>query len=1258
MTLLKGQWMWLSLLILPSAAAFSIYFLYRLDDSKLRRSLQLAILLSLAAHLLVMIVASMTDIFNNDFHQNKTEVAKRQPRTITVRKKNSNFVWEKPNMRETPEKEVRPEKVETTTQKKPQTIPVPENKPTPQPQITKRKTTRSSVPRLDKQLSQRRRQSQPASPALSAKASPKKTNPQQRPQKQTAASSAASAANSASQTKKQSSPSASAARSQPSNSTPSKSQSSVQNQITRSRASSEKSEPSIQPSKPNRRMSRSTARIRRRIPLISKQETRKSPTQKTEPTRSTVKTPSKSSSEVTRRQVQRKLNPTRTNQPRTMASPRTSVAKTRIRQERQPPAITSKTSRSRVARRSTRVAAVPTTTQSIESPSRNPKSSTRSQTIQPRALAISRGQQGIAGAIKESNLQQKTGGRTSPAPRASDSARRRQSVSTPSPQQLLTPMQAATVRQTRSQAATPSTTLKATTTTPSTVTASRNQSEQTLRASAAANQVASRAPAAEFAAQAGETEIDLGPTKIVASSTNARERSGGGAADPGQFTEQESSRISRTSAESTPTLSAQTAVQTAAQTTPESRESGETDSTPNARAVVHAREGATRPDSYDRASAETTGPLSDFGSTAREMSQLADSRNRASSDAPATAGEADDDEDERMRRGRRNTQLAQSPSLSRKIEVGNGDAQGTTSTSGKSAATNNAATTGDGSTQLTESSGTNQIKKSVAGTVGGTFARGAAVGLLQTAAALPLTDFSADGNGKPRERQNSQSNQNLASAESDSTSRVRQTASTGELPQLSQTGSTPGTGMANLKSQRSSADSNGLTASELSAQRASRSTGGARLEIAAMEGPAGLGDTPAPAIGVPNRPATRDSDQLMPDFQQRFRTTQAGGTPSFNPDAFTAKRAFRSRQGGDSRSSAPSTEASIELGLEFLARNQKEDGSWSLEGFDRGHRIHDDYQLNSDSAATGLAVLAFQGAGYTHKEFKYAELLDRALKSLIENQNRNGCLYKDSKTKSDDFCRMYSHAIATLALCEAYGMTRDPELKKPTLKALGWITDTQDPDKGGWRYHAELTRRKSDTSVTGWMLMALQSARLAELEVDPKTLEGIEKWLDLAVDNQPHLYRYNPYSIDTETDNRSGNRKPTPSMTAVGLLMKIYTDKGKNNELLESGVRYMLDNQLPGDQNSMARDTYYWYYATQVIKHVDGEQWETWNGRLHPLLGRTQIKTGEMAGSWHPYDPVPDKWGLHAGRLYVTTMNLLSLEVRYRLLPLYEETLD
>ena len=75
-----------------------------------------------------------------------------------------------------------------------------------------------------------------------------------------------------------------------------------------------------------------------------------------------------------------------------------------------------------------------------------------------------------------------------------------------------------------------------------------------------------------------------------------------------------------------------------------------------------------------------------------------------------------------------------------------------------------------------------------------------------------------------------------------------------------------------------------------------------------------------------------------------------------------------------------------------------------------------------------------------------------------------------------------------------------------------------------------------------------------------------------------------------------------------------------------------------------------------MLKHVGGEQWNHWNNTLRPMLINTQQRKGDQAGSWNPYEPVPDRWGAYGGRLYVTTMNLMSLEVRHRLLPLYRKT--
>ena len=303
-----------------------------------------------------------------------------------------------------------------------------------------------------------------------------------------------------------------------------------------------------------------------------------------------------------------------------------------------------------------------------------------------------------------------------------------------------------------------------------------------------------------------------------------------------------------------------------------------------------------------------------------------------------------------------------------------------------------------------------------------------------------------------------------------------------------------------------------------------------------------------------------------------------------------------------------------------------------------------------------MALLAFQGAGYTHLKHQYADTVSRGLSYLITRQRTSGDLYVRENELSDRNVALYSHGIASLALCEAYGMTQDPELREPAQQAIRYIALSQHPDRGGWRYTPGIS---SDTSVTGWMMMALKSGELSGLKVPRETYVGITKWLEIAKesDERPDRYRYNPYAPDTPSQ-RHG-RLPTPTITAVGMLMRMYSGWRRDNETMRSAADYLL--RYPpqvGTAQSPQRDTYYWYYATQVMFHMGGKYWEAWNQSLNPMLLQSQVEDGPDAGSWDPNLPVPDRWSPHAGRLYVTTMNLLNLEVYYRHLPIYEDTAE
>jgi hypothetical protein len=407
------------------------------------------------------------------------------------------------------------------------------------------------------------------------------------------------------------------------------------------------------------------------------------------------------------------------------------------------------------------------------------------------------------------------------------------------------------------------------------------------------------------------------------------------------------------------------------------------------------------------------------------------------------------------------------------------------------------------------------------------------------------------------------------------------------------------------------------------------------------------------------QPDTTAGDSLQ---STRFVRQSLLGSLPVDTDVVMPTPAFRRRQQRRGEAPAdqrgrpsPRTEAAIEKGLLFLSRHQATDGSWSLHDHAAGKPGYPDEStiISSDTAATGLALLSFLGAGYHHKVDRHGPTVRAGLDFLLRHQSADGDLYLDQDAESTRSAWLYSHGIATIAICEAFGMTQDDTLREPAQRAIDFIVAAQHPTRGGWRY---APGQGADTSVTGWMVMALKSGELAGLAVPAVVYPRVEQWMELAQGSseQPYVFRYNPFAPDTEAQ-RHG-RRPTRAMTAVGLLLRLYLGWRRDDESLLRGGNILLEH-LPamGTASQPRRDTYYWYYATQVMFQLGGSYWQRWHDRLHPLLVETQVTGGPLSGSWDPQRPVPDRWGAHAGRLYVTTMNLLSLEVYYRHLPLYED---
>lgn len=325
-----------------------------------------------------------------------------------------------------------------------------------------------------------------------------------------------------------------------------------------------------------------------------------------------------------------------------------------------------------------------------------------------------------------------------------------------------------------------------------------------------------------------------------------------------------------------------------------------------------------------------------------------------------------------------------------------------------------------------------------------------------------------------------------------------------------------------------------------------------------------------------------------------------------------------------------STETAVMNGLKWLARNQQRNGMWSLKG-----PYKDGANVENEEAATAMALLAFQGAGFTpdgDANEPFTSIVSKGWKALLKKQDKNGNFFQDGSYNHT----LYTQAQCTIALCELFGMTGDEQYREAAQRAVDYCVAVQ-TEQGGWKYQPG---SGNDLSVTGWFVMALQSARMAGIEVPSPVFEKIKKFLDSVARANGSRYGY---------ERRDG---ATLSMTAEGLLCRQYLGWPRDDERLQQGVYYLLDH-LPRWRSGQ-RNVYYWYYATQVCHHMEGEHWDKWNSVMRQLLPANQETKGRDRGSWEPNG---DRWGGQGGRLYVTCLSIYMLEVYYRHLPIYQRGL-
>jgi hypothetical protein len=330
----------------------------------------------------------------------------------------------------------------------------------------------------------------------------------------------------------------------------------------------------------------------------------------------------------------------------------------------------------------------------------------------------------------------------------------------------------------------------------------------------------------------------------------------------------------------------------------------------------------------------------------------------------------------------------------------------------------------------------------------------------------------------------------------------------------------------------------------------------------------------------------------------------------------------------------PESEAAVGKSLDWLARHQSADGHWDVDGFDRECRGCRNPGIHSqcDSALTALTILCFLGQNHspTNPESPYRGVVARAIEWLLAHQREDGLF-----GSYDRRFTMYGHGMATLAIGEAYLLTKDERLREPLAKAAKITVGAQNPTTGGWRYKPEPPLR-GDTSITGWQVLALTSARDGGVEIPEATFERARHWLDVEVSSGVYAGIYG-YTKPSE---------PRVAMVAEGMYARQLLGSRVGDRNLDESARYIYTETRRG---GYLDNLYLIYYGTLALYHYQGWIWEKWNEEVRGFLVRTQQNEGRLRGSWNP----TGTWSSSGGRVLSTVLATLSLEVYYRYLPLY-----
>ncbi|MBM4035373.1 MAG: hypothetical protein FJ291_26825 [Planctomycetes bacterium] len=361
-------------------------------------------------------------------------------------------------------------------------------------------------------------------------------------------------------------------------------------------------------------------------------------------------------------------------------------------------------------------------------------------------------------------------------------------------------------------------------------------------------------------------------------------------------------------------------------------------------------------------------------------------------------------------------------------------------------------------------------------------------------------------------------------------------------------------------------------------------------------------------------PGAVDLTDLAVEGGRAIPSAAAGaGAPMPRASSGDFKGLLRNRKGASKQAAllrfgGKGTLTAVDKGLAWLARNQQPEGGW-----------------NNGVGTSGLALLAFLGAGHTTREGAHKATVQKGFQWLIAQGSRDG----DRLVYTRE--RMYDQGIAAFALCEECAMSQNPEIRAAAIGAIAEVLAAQYPD-GGWRYQHR--GNGGDTSVTGWQIMALKAAKDADIRIPASAFENATRFLMKVKSEGGPAQRGRANDEPTASFGYTGPGSSW-NLTGVGLVSLQFM-RSRDDALMRKAANFLL--QTPPQMGQRPPDLYGLYYGTIGIFQMGGDYWKKWNEPMKVGLMATQHADGH--------------WDLYSGDALSTALAVLTLEVYYRYAPI------